>query len=132
MVTITTFQPATDTTYIPCVSMLDFWAPHGALELVVYAHSLDFGKKAYGNLVEIAALGLDPVHMGVMVVMNLMIGLVTPPFGLVMFVVCDLLKVTITDFTRELWPFLMALVAILLTITYVPEVVLFLPKLAMR
>lgn len=79
-----------------------------------------------------AALGLDPVHMGVIVVMNLMIGLVTPPFGLVMFVVCDILKVTITDFTRELWPFLLALVAILLTITYVPELVLFLPKLAMR
>ena len=78
------------------------------------------------------ALGLDPVHMGVMVVMNLMIGLVTPPFGLVMYVVCDILKVTITDFTRELWPFLLALVAILLTITYVPELVLFLPKLAMR
>lgn len=79
-----------------------------------------------------AALGLDPVHMGVMVVMNLMIGTVTPPFGLVMYVVCDILKVTITDFTRELWPFLLALVAILLTITYVPELVLFLPKLAMR
>lgn len=78
------------------------------------------------------ALGLDPVHMGVMVVMNLMIGMVTPPFGLVMYVVCNLLKVTITDFTRELWPFLLALVAILLTITYVPELVLFLPKLAMR
>jgi len=79
-----------------------------------------------------AALGLDPVHMGVMVVMNLMVGMVTPPFGLVMYVVCDILKVTITDFTRELWPFLLALVAILLTITYVPELVLFLPKLAMR
>lgn len=79
-----------------------------------------------------AALGLDPVHMGVMVVMNLMIGMVTPPFGLVMYVVCDILKVTITDFTRELWPFLLALVAILLTITYVPELVLLLPKLAMR
>lgn len=79
-----------------------------------------------------AALGLDPVHMGVIVVMNLMIGMVTPPFGLVMYVVCDILKVTITDFTRELWPFLLALVAILLTITYVPELVLFLPKLAMR
>lgn len=79
-----------------------------------------------------AALGLDPVHMGVMVVMNLMIGMVTPPFGLVMYVVCNLLKVSITDFTRELWPFLVALVAILLTITYVPELVLFLPKLAMR
>ena len=42
--------------YIPCVSMLDFWAPAGRLELVVYAHSLDFGKKAYGNLVELARL----------------------------------------------------------------------------
>jgi thymidylate synthase len=54
--TITTFEPLTDTTYIPCVSMLDFWAPAGSLELVVYAHSLDFGKKAYGNLVELARL----------------------------------------------------------------------------
>ena len=54
--TITTFMPATDTTYVPCVSMLDFWIPAGALELLVYAHSLDFGKKAYGNLVELARL----------------------------------------------------------------------------
>jgi thymidylate synthase len=54
--TVTTFQPATDTTYVPCVSMLDFWLPSSDLELVVYAHSLDFGKKAYGNLVELAAL----------------------------------------------------------------------------
>jgi thymidylate synthase len=54
--TITTFEPLTDTTYIPCVSLLDFWRADGALELVVYAHSLDFGKKAYGNLVELARL----------------------------------------------------------------------------
>jgi len=54
--TVTTFQPLTDTAYIPCVSLLDFWIPDGALELVVYAHSLDFGKKAYGNLVELARL----------------------------------------------------------------------------
>jgi thymidylate synthase len=54
--TVTTFQPLTDTTYVPCVSMLDFWLPSGDLELVVYAHSLDFGKKAYGNLVELARL----------------------------------------------------------------------------
>jgi thymidylate synthase len=54
--TITTFQPLADTTYIPCVSLLDFWQSGGALELVVYAHSLDFGKKAYGNLVELARL----------------------------------------------------------------------------
>jgi thymidylate synthase len=54
--TITTFQPLADTTYVPCVSLLDFWRTDGALELVVYAHSLDFGKKAYGNLVELARL----------------------------------------------------------------------------
>jgi thymidylate synthase len=53
---ITTFQPHDDTSYIPCVSLLDFWRPSGALELIVYAHSLDFGKKAYGNLVELARL----------------------------------------------------------------------------
>jgi len=54
--TITTLMPLADATYVPCVSMLDFWIPAGALELVVYAHSLDFGKKAYGNLVELARL----------------------------------------------------------------------------
>jgi len=54
--TITTFQPLTDTAYIPCVSLLDFWRPEGALELVVYAHSIDFGTKGYGNLVELAAV----------------------------------------------------------------------------
>jgi thymidylate synthase len=52
--TVTTLEPLSDTSYIPCVSLLDFWLPRGALELVVYAHSLDFGKKAYGNLVELA------------------------------------------------------------------------------
>jgi Thymidylate synthase len=54
--TITTFQPHTDTSYIPCVSLLDFWLPGGAVELVAYAHSIDFGAKGYGNLVELASL----------------------------------------------------------------------------
>jgi thymidylate synthase len=54
--TITTFQPRTDSSYIPCVSLLDFWLPDGAVELIVYAHSIDFGAKGYGNLVELAAL----------------------------------------------------------------------------
>ena len=54
--TITTLQPLMDTTYVPCVSLLDFWRADDALELVVYAHSLDFGKKAYGNLVALARL----------------------------------------------------------------------------
>lgn len=54
--TITTFEPLLDTSYIPCVSMLDFWAPRGALEQVVYAHSIDFGSKGYGNLVQLASI----------------------------------------------------------------------------
>ena len=54
--TITTFEPLLDTTYIPCVSLLDFWMRDGALEQVVYAHSIDFGAKGYGNLVELASL----------------------------------------------------------------------------
>jgi thymidylate synthase len=53
---ITTFEPLIDTTYIPCVSLLDFWIRDGALELVVYAHSIDFGAKGYGNLTELALL----------------------------------------------------------------------------
>jgi thymidylate synthase len=54
--TITTFQPLTDTSYIPCVSLLDFWLVKGQLQLAVYAHSIDFGTKGYANLVELAAL----------------------------------------------------------------------------
>jgi thymidylate synthase len=54
--TITTFEPLTDQSYIPCVSLLDFWLLGGALQLDVYAHSIDFGTKGYANLVELAAL----------------------------------------------------------------------------
>jgi thymidylate synthase len=54
--TITTFEPLSDTSYIPCVSMLDFWIRDGAVEQVVYAHSIDFGTKGYANLVELADL----------------------------------------------------------------------------
>jgi len=54
--TITTFQPLTDSTYIPCVSLLDFWLRNGEMQLEVYAHSIDFGTKGYANLVELAAL----------------------------------------------------------------------------
>jgi thymidylate synthase len=54
--TITTFQPLTDTSYIPCVSLLDFFLVNERLDLVVYAHSIDFGAKGYANLVELASL----------------------------------------------------------------------------
>ena len=54
--TVTTFQPLTDTSYIPCVSLLDFWLFEGKLQLAVYANAIDFGTKGYANLVELAAL----------------------------------------------------------------------------
>jgi len=54
--TVTTFQPLTDTSYIPCVSLLDFWLVDGKLQLAVYAHAIDFGTKGYANLVQLAAL----------------------------------------------------------------------------
>jgi thymidylate synthase len=55
-VVITTLEPTLDSTYIPCVSLLDFWIPEGRLDLVVAAHSIDFGTKGYANLVELADL----------------------------------------------------------------------------
>jgi thymidylate synthase len=54
--TVTTFQPLTDISYIPCVSLLDFWLVKGELQLGVYAHAIDFGTKGYANLVELAVL----------------------------------------------------------------------------
>ena len=54
--TVTTFEPLTDTGYIPCISLLDFWLVKARLQLAVYAHSIDFGTKGYANLVELAAL----------------------------------------------------------------------------
>ncbi len=66
--TITTFQPLTDTSYVPCVSLLDFWLADRAVQLGAYAHGIDFGTKGYANLVELAALHhhvADALHTGV-------------------------------------------------------------------
>ena len=74
--------------------------------------------------------GIDPVHFGVMITLNMTIGLLTPPVGMCMFIVCAIAKVSIWQFTKEVWPFLVALLLALLVITYVPATVLFLPELA--
>lgn len=76
----------------------------------------------------VLALGIDPVHFGVVIIFNIMIGLVTPPFGLVLIVLCGLGKTSIPETLRYLWPFLLTLIACLLVITFVPDVVLFLPR----
>jgi tripartite ATP-independent transporter DctM subunit len=79
----------------------------------------------------ITKLGVDPVHFGLIIVMNLTIGAVTPPVGTILYTVCAIVGVTVEEFTRELGPFLLALVAALAVVTYLPWTVLWLPGLLM-
>jgi tripartite ATP-independent transporter DctM subunit len=73
-------------------------------------------------------LGVDLVHFGVVVVINMMIGLVTPPFGMLLFVTNALTGIPIKDMLREGWLFLVMLLALLLLLTLVPQIVLWLPQ----
>jgi tripartite ATP-independent transporter DctM subunit len=75
------------------------------------------------------ALGIDPVHFGVVVVVNVMIGLVTPPYGLLLFMMVKIAEVPLKDLVRDVLPFLWVMIGALALMTYVPEIVLFLPKL---
>jgi C4-dicarboxylate transporter, DctM subunit len=75
------------------------------------------------------ALGIDPVHFGVVAVVNIMIGLITPPYGLLLFLMMKIADVTLTDLVREVLPFLVVMIAALAVITFVPDTVLFLPRL---
>ena len=72
-------------------------------------------------------LGVDLVHFGVLVVLNMMIGLIHPPFGMLLFVTKALTGIPIGDMMREGWPFLLMLLALLLVITVFPQIVLWLP-----
>ncbi|MFL6572600.1 MAG: TRAP transporter large permease, partial [Burkholderiales bacterium] len=73
------------------------------------------------------ALGIDPVHFGVVAVVNIMIGLVTPPYGLLLFMMVKIAEVPLKDIVREVMPFLTVMIGALALITLVPELVLFLP-----
>jgi tripartite ATP-independent transporter DctM subunit len=75
------------------------------------------------------ALGIDPVHFGVMAVTNIMFGLVTPPYGLLLFMMTKVANVSLREITREVMPFLGVMLIALMIITYVPDFVLFLPRL---
>lgn len=77
----------------------------------------------------VTGLGVDPIHFGVIAIVNIMIGGITPPFGSMMFTSCSITGVAINDFVREVIPFIMALIAALLVVTYLPAIVMFLPNL---
>ena len=79
----------------------------------------------------LVAAGVDPVHLGMVVVFNLMIGLLTPPMGLALFLVADIAKVTMKDVLREMLPYYIPLGITLLLITYIPGITTWIPRLAM-
>jgi tripartite ATP-independent transporter DctM subunit len=76
------------------------------------------------------ALGVDPVHFGVVAVLNIMIGLVTPPYGLLLFMMTKIADISLMELVREMVPFLVVMVGALALVTLWPDMVLFLPRLA--
>lgn len=74
------------------------------------------------------ALGIDPVHFGVTSVINMMIGLVTPPMGQLVFLIAGVSGIPVVAILREVWPFLIALVALLFVLVLFPEITLWLPE----
>jgi tripartite ATP-independent transporter DctM subunit len=77
----------------------------------------------------ILKLGIDPVHFGMIMILNLGIGLITPPVGPTLFVGCAIGKVTMEQVSKELWPFYGAMCLALLLVTYIPAISLWLPGL---
>ncbi|MCC2649993.1 MAG: permease [Microvirga sp.] len=75
------------------------------------------------------ALGIDLVHFGVVVVINIMIGLITPPYGLLLFIMANISGEPLRAIVRDVMPFLFAMLAALAILTFVPETVLWLPRL---
>jgi len=74
-------------------------------------------------------IGMDPVQFGIMLILNLGLGLVTPPVGTVLFVTCAIGGIRIEDTLRSIWPFYLVFIAVLALVTYLPSTTLFLPSL---
>ena len=74
------------------------------------------------------ALGIDPVHFGIMLVVNMEIGLCTPPVGLNLYVASSISKLGLTEVTRATWPWLLTMLGFLMLITYIPQITMALPQ----
>jgi len=75
------------------------------------------------------AAGIDLVHFGVLIVLNMMIGLSTPPFGMLLFIVSGISGTPLKTVIKEIFPMILVLIIVLLMVTYIPNIVLFLPRL---
>ena len=75
-------------------------------------------------------LGIDPVHLGAIMVVNLALGLITPPVGVNLFTGCGVAGISLTEMVKKIWPFVIAVLVVLVIVTYIPTISLFLPNLA--
>ena len=92
---------------------------NNTITLVFYSHDIPL----------VQGFGIDPVHFGVMFVINMMIGMVTPPYGPLLFVTSAISETPLKDIIKEILPMIAVMIAFLLVITYIPDVVLVLPKI---
>ena len=77
----------------------------------------------------VTQLGVDPLHFGILMILNLCIGICTPPVGAVLFVGCAVADTKITHIVKWLLPFFVAMIFSLMLVTYIPEITLFLPRI---
>jgi len=75
------------------------------------------------------SVGIDPVHFGIVMVVNLSIGFITPPLGVNLFVACGISKLSLEEMSKGIIPFFLVMVLALTIITYIPSVSLWLPRL---
>jgi tripartite ATP-independent transporter DctM subunit len=76
----------------------------------------------------VKAMGIDLVHFGVVIVLNMMIGLSTPPFGMLLFIVSGISSTPLRTVIKEIFPMILVLIIVLLMVTYIPDIVLFIPR----
>jgi len=79
----------------------------------------------------VRALGIDPVHFGVITVFNLLIGLVTPPYGLTMYLLCQIAGISLQQFWRHMWPIFLTMIVALVIVTLYPPLTMWLPNAVM-
>ncbi len=75
------------------------------------------------------SLGINPVHLGAVMTVNLALGLITPPVGVNLFTGCGVAGITLTDMVKKIWPFVIAVFVVLMLVTYIEPISMFLPNL---
>ena len=74
------------------------------------------------------AVGLDPIHFGIIFCLMLTIGLCTPPVGMLLFVTSNISKVPLAKLSKSIWPFVASAMVVVLLLTFIPQLVMFIPN----